>query len=40
MMKKKTYEAPAVIFTEKMEGRALSCTAADSDTCGSGPLQT
>ncbi len=35
---KKTYEAPAVIHTEKMEGRAIVCARVDTDTCGSGPI--
>ncbi len=38
-MKKRSYEAPAVVYTEKLEGRALVCALADQ-TCGSGPIQS
>lgn len=31
---KKTYERPAVIHTEKLEARAITCNKAD-DACGS-----
>jgi len=32
-MKKKTYERPAIIHTEVLEARAVTCTKADSNTC-------
>jgi hypothetical protein len=34
-MKKKTYERPAVVHTEKLEARAVVCDKAD-DTCAAG----
>ena len=37
---KKTYEKPAVIHTEKLEARAVSCTKADDTICGGGPIQS
>jgi len=36
---KKTYERPAVIYTEKLEARAVACTKS-TDACGSGPIQS
>lgn len=38
---KKTYEKPAIIHTEKIEARAVSCAKAD-DTCvqSGGPLSS
>jgi len=30
---KKTYERPAIIHTEKLEARAVSCGKADDNTC-------
>jgi hypothetical protein len=36
---KKTYERPAVIHTEKLEGRAVVCTQSD-ETCNSGVVQS
>ena len=38
-MKKKTYERPAVVHTEKLEARAVVCDKAD-DSCGGGTLQS
>jgi hypothetical protein len=38
-MKKKTYEKPAVIHTEKLEARAVICDKSD-DGCGGGTLQS
>ncbi len=37
-MKKKTYERPAIIHTEKLEARATVCNNASSD-CAPGPIQ-
>ncbi len=37
---KKTYEKPAIIHTEKIEARAVSCAKSDGTTCGAGPLQS
>jgi hypothetical protein len=39
-MKKKTYERPAIIHTEKLEARATMCAKAESSTCGAGPIQS
>jgi hypothetical protein len=36
---KKTYERPAIVHTEKLEARAVSCTKADA-SCGAGPIQS
>jgi hypothetical protein len=33
IMKKKVYERPAIIHTEILESRAVTCTKADSQTC-------
>ncbi len=33
----RAYEKPAVIYKEKIEGRAGSCTKAGSGACGAGP---
>jgi len=38
-MKKKTYERPAVIHTEKLEARAVICDKS-TDVCGGGTLQS
>ena len=35
---KKTYEKPAVVHTEKIEARAVSCNKADSTNCEAGPI--
>ena len=35
---KKVYEKPAVVHTEKIEARAVTCTKADSTACESGPI--
>jgi hypothetical protein len=37
---KKTYERPAIVHTEKLEARAVSCIKADDATCGAGPIQS
>jgi hypothetical protein len=38
-MKKKVYEKPAVVHTEKLEARAVVCDKAD-ESCGGGALQS
>lgn len=38
-MKKKTYERPAIIHTEKLEARATTCNKADN-SCAPGPIQS
>ena len=37
---KKIYERPAVIHTEKLEARAVTCAKGDDNTCPSGPVQS
>lgn len=37
---KKSYERPAVLHTEKLEARAVTCSKSDSSTCGAGPIQS
>lgn len=37
---KKTYERPAIVHTEKLEARAVTCTKADSNVCAAGPVQS
>jgi hypothetical protein len=37
---KKTYERPAIIHTEKLEARAVSCLKAEDGVCGAGPIQS
>lgn len=37
---KKSYERPAVIYTEKLEARAVVCAKADDSMCGAGPIQS
>ena len=38
---KKTYERPAIIHTEKLEARAISCSKEDGTAaCGVGPFQS
>jgi hypothetical protein len=37
---KKTYEKPAIIHTEKIEARAVSCAKSDEAVCGAGPIQS
>ena len=36
---KKSYERPAIVHTEKLEARALTCSKADA-ACGAGPVQS
>jgi len=37
---KKSYERPAIIHTEKLEARAVTCMKADDTTCAGGPIQS
>ena len=37
---KKNYERPAIIHTEKLEARAVTCAKADDGGCAGGPLQS
>jgi len=37
---KKNYERPAVVHTEKLEARAVSCAKATDNDCASGPVQS
>ena len=37
---KKTYEKPAIVHTEKLEARAVTCSKADPNTCNAGPIQS
>lgn len=37
---KKTYERPAIIHTEKLEARAVSCSKAGDSCAASGPIQS
>jgi hypothetical protein len=39
-MKKKSYERPAIIHTETLEARAVTCAKADSTNCAAGPIQS
>ena len=39
-MDKKPYEAPRILDTEKLQGRATVCAKSDDASCGAGPLQT
>ena len=40
-MKKKTYERPAIVHTEKLEARAVACAKANDAACnGVGPIQS
>ncbi len=37
---KKAYEKPRVIYTEKVEARAVGCARTDAVTCSEGPIQS
>ena len=39
---KKTYERPAIVHTEKLEARAVTCIkqGTSGPDCGAGPLQS
>ena len=37
---KKNYERPAIIHTEKLEARAVSCAKESDGTCPGGPVQS
>jgi hypothetical protein len=36
---KKTYERPAIVHTEKLEARAVTCSRQEPNTC-QGPIQS
>jgi len=35
---KKSYQKPAIVHTEKIEARAVTCQKADDGVCGGGPI--
>jgi hypothetical protein len=35
---KKTYEKPAIIHSEEIEARAVTCTKMDNMSCAGGPV--
>ena len=37
---KKSYERPAILHTEKLEARAVTCTKSDDTACSAGPIQS
>ncbi len=37
---KKIYEKPAIVHTEKLEARAVTCAKSDDTTCGAGPIMS
>ena len=37
---RKEYFPPKVVFTEKIEARAVACAKGTDETCGAGPLQS
>jgi len=37
---KKTYEKPAIVHSEKIEARAVTCAKAEDSSCGGGPIQS
>jgi hypothetical protein len=37
---RKEYQAPTILHTEKIEARAVVCTKSDSETCGTGTIQS
>jgi len=37
---KKDYDAPKIVYTEAIEGRASNCTRMDDATCGGGVLNS
>ena len=39
--RKRTYERPAIIYTQKLEGRAVACAKGNDTQCGTaGPIQS
>ncbi len=36
----KKYDRPAIVHTEKLEARAVTCAKADDAACGAGPIQS
>jgi hypothetical protein len=39
-MSKRPYQKPAIVHTEKLEGRAVECAKADQTFCAEGPIQS
>ena len=39
-MKKKAYERPAIVHTEKLEARAATCAKSETASCATGPIQS
>jgi hypothetical protein len=39
-MKRKSYERPEILHTEKLEARAVACAKADETQCPAGPVQS
>jgi hypothetical protein len=37
---RKAYASPRVLYTEKIEARAVSCAAATDAQCGAGPIDS
>ncbi len=37
---KKPYEKPEVLFVEKIETRAVTCSMGDATACAEGPIQS
>ena len=37
---KKSYERPAILHTEKLEARAVTCAKSDDASCSGGPIQS
>lgn len=37
---KKPYEKPEVLFVEKIETRAVTCSSGDATACSEGPIQS
>jgi hypothetical protein len=37
---KKPFEKPEVLFVEKIETRAVSCSKGDATACAEGPIQS
>ena len=40
LVNKKSYEKPAVVHTEKLEARAISCAKENDANCAAGPVQS
>jgi len=37
---RKEYFPPKIMYTEKIEARAVACARSDDATCGAGPIQS